>query len=148
LYTKCTSIDEYCKAHRIQVDFLKLDTEGSELQILRGAKKQVSENVLGVRCEISFGHVFEGGAHFCEVNKFLQERGFFLLNLDYDGRGDFLNDFVALPGRYGILFGCDGVWLKSNGACYNPKNEQLSSIQFLKYAAFCLHNNAPDLAIH
>src|SRR5437667_6404279 len=67
LCVKCTSIDDYCAANRVQVDFLKLDTEGSELQILRGAKKQVKENVLGVRCEISFGEVFEKGAHFSGV---------------------------------------------------------------------------------
>ena len=37
------TIDHYCKEHKIsQIDFLKIDTEGHELDVLRGAQKMIS----------------------------------------------------------------------------------------------------------
>jgi FkbM family methyltransferase len=146
---ECTTIDAYCEEKGIRADFLKLDTEGSEQRILLGASKQLDKNVLGVRCEVGFDEVFEGGALFCEVHTFLRSKGFFLVNLDYNGKGDFLNEFVQASGRYGILISCDGLWLKRPRLLFNSARSMTEkAIQVLKYAMFCLNNNAPDLAIH
>jgi len=44
---KIYTIDDFCKRNRIQkIDFLKLDTEGHELSILKGAKKMIKDNVI------------------------------------------------------------------------------------------------------
>lgn len=42
---KIQTIDDFCKRNRIQkIDFLKLDAEGSELNILNGAKSMIKNN--------------------------------------------------------------------------------------------------------
>jgi FkbM family methyltransferase len=61
--------------------YLKLDTQGTELAILRGA----SRALLGaqfVEAELSLVKLYEGGALFDEVIAFLDERGFGLISLE------------------------------------------------------------------
>ena len=135
------TVDGFCTSRGITLDFLKLDTEGTEYLILQGAKQQLAENVIGVRSEVSFDHIFEGMALFSQMHEFMLTNDFFLLNLSYDGRGDHCNEFVDLGGKYGILTGCDAVWLKRQDFLWSR------SERVLKYAAFCMNNSASDLAI-
>ncbi len=52
-----TSLDSYCKEHGIQnIDLLKIDTEGAELQVLKGASQLLSDMKIGlvqVECGMS-----------------------------------------------------------------------------------------------
>ncbi|MBI3556190.1 MAG: FkbM family methyltransferase [Deltaproteobacteria bacterium] len=143
------SIDSFAADRELAVDFLKLDTEGTEYAILEGAAKQLRDNILGVRCEVAFDRIFEGMPLFGDLNKLLLDQGYYLLNLDYDGRGDNQNDFVQIPGRYGILTASDAVWLKKQDLLFADAEKSNRSLeaQVLKYAAFCLNNSAPDVAL-
>lgn len=134
------SIDSFCTKNALTLDFLKLDTEGTEFSILQGAKNQL-KNIIGIRCEVAFDQIYEGMPMFGDIHEFLVKEDFYLLNLDYEGRGDYQNDFVNANGRYGILTSTDGVWLRRR------ENLQKSEAHYLKYAAFCLCNNAPDVAL-
>jgi FkbM family methyltransferase len=150
--TETVSIDSFCKKRNLKLDFLKLDTEGTEYQILKGAKKQLQESVLGVRSEVSFDYIFEGTPLFSTVHDFMLSQDFYLLNLDYDGRGDYQNDCVKVDGRYGILTSSDAVWLKRPEFLYAHSAHSANSsaeieARVTKYAAFCLNNNAGDVAI-
>jgi len=146
---KAVSVDSYCDSNDLALDFLKLDTEGSEFQILQGAKKQLQENLLGVRCEVSFDYIFEGMSLFSTLHDFMLGQNFYLLNLDYDGKGDYQNKFVRTNDRYGILTASDAVWMKRPQYLFesNGQNNESSEIQVMKYASFCLMNNASDVAI-
>jgi FkbM family methyltransferase len=62
-------------------DFIKLDTEGSEDQILDSGTEQLSHNILGVTCEISFWRRATGGAVFSDIDKLLTNAGFVLFDL-------------------------------------------------------------------
>jgi hypothetical protein len=73
------------------------------------------------------------------------------MNLDYDGRGEYQNDCIAIPGRYGILVCCDAVWMKRQSTIFampagiSQQGEREARV--LKYAAFCLLNHASHLAL-
>src|SRR4030042_41408 len=43
-----------------QVDFIKLDTEGSELDILKGTTNTLKKSVLGLSIEVEFGQYHKG----------------------------------------------------------------------------------------
>ena len=59
------------------IDSLKLDTQGSELDILRGAVRSLT-NARHVEVEVAFNELFEGAPLFAEVDTFLRAHGFAL----------------------------------------------------------------------
>jgi len=141
-----TTIDEYCNTNDLAVDFLKLDTEGSEYKILQGAKEQLSNNILGVRSEVSFDHIFEDSVLFSTMHDFMIDNGYYLLNIDYDGKGDFKHHAINCSGKYGVLMNSDAVWLKRLDQLFDMTHDDVI-VRVLKYAVFCMHNNAEDVAV-
>jgi FkbM family methyltransferase len=142
------TVDDYCSDRGLEADFLKLDTEGSEFDILKGAQQQLAKETLGIRSEVSFERIFEGKALFGALHEFLLDRNFYLLNLDYDGRGEYQNEFVRVDGKYGVLQAADGVWLLRKNELFGRRGSEVQrAARILKYAAFCLNNFASDVAI-
>ena len=142
------TIDNVLQQRGAAADFLKVDTEGTELEILQGAAGQLSSSVLGVRTSAYFQACYKGQPLFAEMHAYLSEKGFFLLNLDYVGRGVPRNSFFRNPDplsvdstRYGTLIGTDGVWL------LDLNKRELNTIEALKYAAFAMLNFGPDVAL-
>jgi len=62
-------------------DFLKLDTQGSELEILRGASRAVQSATL-IEVEVEFIEVYKGQPLFKDVLEFMTANGFELLYLN------------------------------------------------------------------
>jgi FkbM family methyltransferase len=62
-------------------DFIKLDTEGSELTILKEGLGMLGTEVMGAFIEISFWHKGTAGAHFHEIDKLMNDHGFILFDL-------------------------------------------------------------------
>ena len=56
-------------------DFIKLDTQGSELEILRGSKKNLNE-CIGLEVEVEFQKMYRNQTLFSDVFKFLENNGF------------------------------------------------------------------------
>lgn len=63
-----------------EADFIKLDTQGSELAILQGAEKTL-EDALGVEVEVEFSALYQGQPLFAEVDMFLRKKDFQLFDL-------------------------------------------------------------------
>jgi FkbM family methyltransferase len=57
-------------------DFLSLDTQGTELEILSGAERTLAAHVLGVVMEVEFAPLYLGQPLFGEVAAFMAGRGF------------------------------------------------------------------------
>src|SRR5207248_2510884 len=64
-----------------RVDFIKLDTQGSELDILQGAGFLL-DDCLGLQLEVMFSPLYEGQPLFADVDTYLRSRGFVLWRLD------------------------------------------------------------------
>jgi FkbM family methyltransferase len=61
-------------------DVIKLDTQGSELEILRHGRSVVSSAV-AVATEVSFQPIYSGGALFGDLDSFLREAGLVLCDM-------------------------------------------------------------------
>lgn len=77
-----TTLDHWAGAEGVsRVDFIKLDTQGSELDILTGGERLLA-TCLGVEAEVMFSPMYEGQPLFADVDAFLRARGFRLWRLD------------------------------------------------------------------
>ena len=75
------TIDNQTKVNQIKnIDFIKIDTQGYELAILKGAHNTI-ENVIGLEVEVEFLQIYENQPTFGEVNTFLIKKGFELFDL-------------------------------------------------------------------
>ena len=142
---KTITLNNFCKNKKIKPDFLKLDVEGGEFRILKGSSEQLN-NILGIRCEVNFDKTFENSPIFSRIHDMMLDNDFFLLNLDYDGKGSLRNEFVKTDEKFGILRDCDAVWIKKYEKLFDKRIKNLD-VRILKYAAFCINNNASDVAI-
>lgn len=94
-------LDEYCQKNNFgPVDFLKVDTDGHDYDVLLSADKLLSEDVIGASVEAPFqGPVHEHANVFCNIDRFMRSKGFTLCDLDAFryARGD-----LPLPFYYDI----------------------------------------------
>jgi FkbM family methyltransferase len=141
--TKARSIDSLFADS--PVHFLKLDVEGAEFELLKGARKQLSSTILGVRSEVLFAPIYEGSPLFGDLHRHMLEHGFDLLNLDYTGGGSKAGRFT-LPGRYGKLLSSDAVWVVTNERLFANKGDRLLH-DVVRLALFLMNNGATDLAV-
>ena len=76
-----TTLDEWCaRAGRERVDVIKVDTQGSELEVLQGAARTLG-TVRAVEVEVEFNTLYEGVALFGDIDGFLRDQGFVLWRL-------------------------------------------------------------------
>ena len=92
-------------------DFIKLDTQGSELKVLLGAKKTL-ENVLGLEIEVEFLPIYLNQPLFSDITELLSKKGFEFI--------DFINlvrwERDKFNGTGQCIFG-DALYLKSPEFC-------------------------------
>jgi FkbM family methyltransferase len=147
LIVECEPLDALLGDLGYLCDFLKINTEGTELDVLKGATNQLN-NVLGIRMEVYFSTVFHESCLFGDVSSYLRGKDFILLNIDYFGQGSPLSP-LALNGRFGVLEKADSVWVRDwNSVLRLPFVNENGLGQLLKYTSFCFENGAPDLALH
>lgn len=63
-------------------DFIKVDAEGADLEILRGASRFIHSNCVGVQAEVQFVERNISAPLFGEMDAFLRSHGYTLLTLD------------------------------------------------------------------
>jgi FkbM family methyltransferase len=76
------TLDDWCERKGLErVDLIKLDTQGSELDVLRGAARAL-DGVSAVQTEVEFNPMYEGQPLYGDMDAFLRDRGFVLWQLD------------------------------------------------------------------
>ena len=95
---------------------MKIDVEGMEPKILLNSNK-IFKSLIAVRSEVSFVKIFNDKKNkygtFLELHKKLLDENFILLNLDYDGSGDFFSKYISQNSKFGVLQNTDAVWIKN-----------------------------------
>ncbi|HXY50064.1 MAG TPA: FkbM family methyltransferase [Terriglobales bacterium] len=64
-----------------RIDFLDLDTQGSELEILRGADRFLAAEMAAVKCEVEFSPLYQDQPMFSDVDAYLKRFGFVLFDM-------------------------------------------------------------------
>ncbi|MHC4627198.1 MAG: FkbM family methyltransferase [Planctomycetota bacterium] len=76
-------LDSFVQTNEIEwVDYMKLDAEGAELDVLKGAESLLDDSVIALNVEVAFLEANKGRPLFSEIELFLRERGFTLFSLE------------------------------------------------------------------
>lgn len=77
-----TALDDYFKDQPVEIDFLKIDTQGSELLILKGARNLLrAKKIQVIKLEVSTIAVYQEQALFPEIDRYLKELGYTLVDI-------------------------------------------------------------------
>lgn len=77
-----STLDAFCAAEGINtIDFLQIDVQGAELQVLKGASEILNRGVLGIQAEVEFSHLYVNQPLFADVDVYLRGHGFTLFDL-------------------------------------------------------------------
>ena len=81
IHLNADTLDNQLKKEGIdEVDFIKIDTQGYELSILKGSSNCI-ENIVGLEVEVEFEPLYVGQPLFSEVDNYVKENGFILVDL-------------------------------------------------------------------
>ena len=129
------------------VDYVKLDTQGSELDILQGAKNTLVEQVVALQVEVEFQKLYESQPVFRDVDLFLSQCGFTLFKLR---RAEWVRQTYQQSPRLSagqIVFG-DALYLKdplSTEYSWMPKDSRQAEALVLIAILYDLHDFALEL---
>jgi FkbM family methyltransferase len=148
-----TSLDRYCSENSVKsVNFIKIDTDGFDYSVLRGAEKLLKDNnTLGVLIECDMNAPFHPCSNsFRNIDLFLTEQGFRLFDLSV-----WRYTKSALPGKfvYGIPAQTHSGQVSWGDALYfrdfvdmKEKNQEILPIQIIKMACVQEIFGFPDCA--
>jgi FkbM family methyltransferase len=77
---ECTTVDAAFAGIGGVLDFIKIDTQGTELDVLRGAEASLA-GCLGIEVEVEFQPLYLGAALFRDVDLYLSALGFEIFDL-------------------------------------------------------------------
>lgn len=80
VHISITTLDAFAAEHKVGIiDLLKIDVQGYELEVLKGASLMLSSGRIRVIVlEVNFAPLYERQASFEEISTFLQSNGFHL----------------------------------------------------------------------
>jgi len=78
----CTSVDIFCKENDIhRIDFLKIDVEGAEFDVLKGSEEMLRKNFIKF-IQVEYGGTYkDSGITFIDVIKFAYSFGYWIYEL-------------------------------------------------------------------
>jgi len=153
---KTTTLDEVVRQQLLRfVDFIKLDTQGTELHIIRGGPLTVGEMAIGMRVEVSFTQLYESQPLFADVDVHVRSQGFDLIDLIHFVRRRHARtgaaDKNALEVANGRLLQADALYFRTP-ARVKDHLEKLRRTNRARYLAgavvACLTYSKLDLAAH
>jgi FkbM family methyltransferase len=76
-----TTLDQFCESESIpEIDFLQIDVQGADLDVLKGAN-QILSSVLAIQIEVEFAELYKGQPLFADVDIFLRNQDFSLFDV-------------------------------------------------------------------
>lgn len=77
-----TTLDTFCRAEKInEIDFLQVDVQGADFDVLQGASELLEHSILGVQVEVEFSHLYVNQPLFSDLDVYLRKQGFVLFDL-------------------------------------------------------------------
>lgn len=81
------TIDAYCEQNNIKkIDFLKIDTQGYEVNVINGANKMIKNNLIDIiQLELTFSPIYQKNYNIYDIEKILIPNGYKLFGTSQYG---------------------------------------------------------------
>lgn len=77
-----TTLDSFCQTEGIdEIDFLQVDVQGADLQVLEGASQILASSILGIQIEVAFSELYVNQPLFADVDTYIRKQGFTFFHL-------------------------------------------------------------------
>jgi FkbM family methyltransferase len=77
-----TTLDTFCASETVEsIDFLQIDVQGAELNVLKGGQALIDRSVYAVQIEVEFSPLYLGQPLFADLDLYLRGQGFELFDL-------------------------------------------------------------------
>jgi FkbM family methyltransferase len=82
LEIETTTLDEFCGQEGIQaIDFLQIDVQGADLDVLKGAAEQVKQHVMAIQIEVEFSPLYSNQPLFADIDSYLRQQQYTLFDV-------------------------------------------------------------------
>ncbi len=132
-----TTLEKVALNNSLNPDLIKLDTQGSELDILSGAKELLNECLI-IETEVEFMEMYSGQPLFHDISSFLYDRDFQLLYLNRVFKARNVPHIGRTRGQ--MIFG-DALY----GLSFE-KAKQLNTSKKFKYCCLLINYGVIDFA--
>lgn len=143
------TLDEIKKNNKeFSIDFLSIDAQGADLEIIQGASRQL-DLVMGIICEVEFRPIYENQSLFGDINKYLRKHNFGLYQI-YNHQNWHIAPYpFELQGRGFDIVG-EALFLKNIEKFIegSKKNKKKRVTQLIKLAACSLAFDQLDTTIY
>jgi FkbM family methyltransferase len=83
LEVEIITLDHFCDTEAISnIDFLQIDVQGADLDVLKGAIHLLSRSVLAIQIEVEFAELYKGQPLFSDIDSFLRDQHFSLFDIE------------------------------------------------------------------
>lgn len=102
--TDVTTLDLWARENNLHaIDYIKIDTQGSELEILKGGDSLI-DTTRCIDIEVEFNPIYEGQTLFGETDTYLRSKGFVLWRLSNLVHYSLGGEQLVMPERNSVCF--------------------------------------------
>ncbi|MCH9770314.1 MAG: FkbM family methyltransferase, partial [Gammaproteobacteria bacterium] len=130
------------KSQITTMDFLSLDIQGAEYDVLSGSRKLIQENCVGIQLEVEFVELYKNQKLFPEINQLLDNMGFELIDLNSFGRASPSPVTIGFRGLEQLLY-AEAIYVKK----FSKLKKTNNIAKLYKWALFCLINQKIGLCL-
>ena len=130
------SLDSIEKVSELRVDALKIDAQGNELPILRGAESVLNEVFL-IEIESGLHKNYENETTFDELCPFLNQKGFICMEVFTQPAQKRKNHAKQWNSAKGQCMACESIWIRDLIKCENEFLRSIDKSNFLSILSLC-----------
>lgn len=108
-----TTLDAFCQEENIEeIDFLQIDVQGADLDVLRGAVNVLNKTVSAIQIEVEFSDLYINQPLFSDVDIFLRNQKFSLFDIFLAHRPRYILKEKSHKHPYGQLLWGDAFYVR------------------------------------
>lgn len=108
-----TTLDVFCQEEKIEeIDFLQIDVQGADLDVLKGAINLLNKTIFAIQIEVEFSHLYLNQPLFSDVDIFLRNQQFTLFDIFLAHRPHYNLNVKSPKHPHGQLLWGDAFYLR------------------------------------